>query len=252
MIQIEDGKGLGMSSQIDLKNKTILLTGASKGIGRELAKHLDREGANLVLVGRKFEDKNLGDNHKYIEADLTKMEDITKFRKELEGSKIDILINMAGVGIYKSLEDLTLEDFYQSQQLNLMVPFLLIKAVLDDLKQSEIGLVLNIGSGAGTMPFKNRSAYCASKYGLRGMSLSLSEEFESKKPHFCLITLGSTMTTFGGKSLETQEEKAKNGSAIFPTEYVAKELIKIIKDENREDEVVLYPSEHGFGEWKKP
>jgi len=237
---------------INLKGKTILLTGASKGIGLELAKQLDKEGANLILVGRKFENKNSEENHKYIDADLTKMEDIAKFRKEIEGQKIDILINMAGIGIYKSLENLSLKDFYYSQQLNLMVPFLLIKAVLDDLKQSDIGLVLNIGSGAGTMPFKNRSAYCASKYGLRGMSLSLSEEFEGKKPHFCLITLGSTITTFGGKDIKAQEEKAKNGSAIFPTKYVAKELIKIMKDGNRENEIVLYPSEHGFGEWKKP
>lgn len=237
---------------INLKGKTILLTGASKGIGLELSKQLDKEGANLILVGRNFQNKDLKNKHIYIEVDLTKMEDIAKFRTEIEEQKVDILINMAGVGIYKSLEDLSLEDFYYSQQLNLMVPFLLIKAVLDDLKQSDIGLVLNIGSGAGTMPFKNRSAYYASKYGLRGLSLSLSEEFEGKKPQFCLITLGSTLTTFGGKEIKAHREKAKNGSAIFPTEYVAKELIKIMKDENRENEIVLYPSEHGFGEWKKP
>lgn len=237
---------------ISLNNKTILLTGASKGIGLELAKQLDKEGANLILVGRTFQNKDLGRNHKYIEADLIKMEDVAKFRKELNGIKVDVLINTAGVGIYRSLEELTLEDFYYTQQLNLMVPFLLTKAVLDDLKNSDIGLVLNIGSGAGTMPFKNRSAYCASKYGLRGMSLSLSEEFKNRKPTFCLITLGSTKTTFGGKSIEEQERKIANGEAIFPVEWVANKLVEIIKDPNREDEIILYPGNEGFGVWKKP
>lgn len=237
---------------INLKNKTILLTGASKGIGLELSKQLDKEGANLILVSRTLPKTKVEGAHKYVEADLTKIEDIAILKKELEGLNVDVLINMAGVGIYKSFEDLPLEDFVYSQRLNLIVPFLLIKSFYEDLKNSEIGLVLNIGSGAGTMPFKNRSAYCASKFGLRGLSLSLAEEFKGRKPYFCLITLGSTLTTFGGKSIEKQQEMIREGNAILPVEYVAKELVKIIKDENREEEVVLYPADRGFGEWKKP
>ena len=135
-----------------MKNKTILLTGASKGIGLALSKQLSDEGAKLILIGRHFSDKNLGSQHVYVEEDLTKMEGIDSLRKVIANNKVDILINMAAIGIYKSLEDLTVEDFYVSQQLNVMVPFLLIKAVLEDLKQSDIGLVLNIGSGAGAMP----------------------------------------------------------------------------------------------------
>lgn len=237
---------------MNLEGKTMLLTGASKGIGLELSKQLDQEGANLILVGRNFESKDMSDRHVYVEADLTSEDGMHSLRDVLTEHSIDVLINMAGVGIYKPLEELTPEEFYATQMINLMVPFLLTKVVLEDLKQSEIGLVLNIGSGAGTMPFKNRSAYCTSKYGLRGLTLSLAEEYEGRKPDFCLVTLVSTMTTFGGKSIEEQQKKAAAGSAIFPVEYVANKLIEIIKDENRKPEVVLYPSEHGFGEWKKP
>lgn len=229
-----------------------MLTGASKGIGYELSHLLDKEGANLFLVGRNFGSERLDNRHTYICADLTTQEGISALKAKVQGHSIDVLINMAGIGIYKPLEELTLEEFYLSQQLNLLVPFLLIKTVLSDLKQSDIGLVVNIGSGAGTMPFKNRSAYCASKFALRGLSLSLSEEFNERKPSFCLITLGSTKTTFGGKTIEEQDRKTANGEAVFPVEWVAKRLIGIIKDSKRAPEIVLYPGDEVFGVWKKP
>jgi short-subunit dehydrogenase len=236
---------------MDIKDRTVLLTGASRGIGLELSKHLAREGTKLILVARHFENKDLGDKHIYIEADITDQEGITKIEDVIVNCEIDILINMAGIGIYKPLEKLSFQELNQSLQVNVIAPFVLIKLTLNQLKRSEIGLVLNIGSGAETMPFKHRSAYCASKYALRELSLSLSEEMESSKPEFCLITLGSTMTTFGGKTIEKQKEKVKEGGAIFPVEYVASEIINIIKSKKRESEIILYPSEHGFGEWKK-
>ena len=96
--------------KFDLKGKTILLTGASKGIGYELSKHLAKEKPKLILVGRRFEDKISDKNHKYIEADLTTPAGIATLKKETKGIKIDILINMAGVGIYSPLEDLSLAN----------------------------------------------------------------------------------------------------------------------------------------------
>lgn len=238
---------------MEIKNKTILLTGASRGIGGELAKQLLKEGANLILVARDLDVDTEALKHVVcIKADLTTDEGIKKVASSVKDRVIDVLINMAGIGIYKPIEELDVSDLETSLNINVVAPFQLIKICYRSLQQSDIGLVLNIGSGAGTMPFKARSAYCASKYALRGLSLSLSEEHADRKPEFCLITLGSTMTTFGGKDIEDQKRKVKEGQAIFPTEYVAKELIKIIKSPKREAEIVLYPSEHGFGEWKKP
>lgn len=235
-----------------LKNKTIIITGASKGIGLELSKLLDSERANLILVGRNFSEKPFADKHSYIEADLLTAKGISTVRTAVKDKNIDVLCNVAGIGVYKSLEELSTDDLEVSIRVNTIAPFELIKLFYERLKASEIGLVLNIGSGAGTMPFKNRSAYCASKYALRGLSLSLSEEYQDNKPHFCLITLGSTMTTFGGKSIEEQQKKVSEGNAIFPVEFVAKELVKIIKADKYEPEIVLYPGDMGFGKWEKP
>lgn len=237
---------------MDLKDKTILLTGASKGIGLALSKQLDNEGAKLILIGREFGKHPFKEKHTYVEVDLLTDEGISTINATIENKDIDIICNVAGVGIYRKFEDLTVTDLANSLRINTVVPFILTKLAFSKLMQSEIGLVLNIGSGAGTMPFKDRSAYCASKYALRGLTLSLAEEFQGEKPHFCLITLGSTATTFGGKSIEEQQLKMAEGTAIFPIEYVANELVKIIKSDIRETEIVLYPGDRGFGKWEKP
>ncbi len=236
---------------MNLKDKVIVVTGASKGIGLELSKKLSEEGADLILISRTKPSEILPNSH-YIEADLTTEEGFSQIEETIKTTKVDILCNVAGIGIYKTFDEVTLDEMDHSYKLNVLAPFRLTKILLNQLQSSEIGLVLNIGSGAGTMPFKNRSAYCTTKYALRGLSLSLSEEFGDSKPHFCHITLGSTKTTFGGKSIEEQERKISEGNAIFPVEYVADELVSIIKSGKWEPEIVLYPSEHGFGTWKKP
>lgn len=236
---------------MNLKDKVIVVTGASRGIGLELSKKLFAEGANLILISRSKPTEILPNSY-FIQADLTTEEGFLKIEEYLKSTKVDILCNVAGVGIYKTLDEVTLEEMDYSYKLNVMAPFRLTKLLLKQLQSSEIGLVLNIGSGAGTMPFKNRSAYCTTKYALRGLSLSLSVEFGESKPYFCHITLGSTKTTFGGKSIEEQEKKISEGNAIFPVEYVAGELVSIIKSGKWDPEIVLYPSEHGFGTWKKP
>lgn len=228
---------------MNLKNKTILLTGASKGIGLSLSKALDKEGASLILVSRTI-DNELCDKHKCIQADLTKKEDRDNLLSQID--KLDGLLNVAGVGIHKFIEDQTEEEWRQVIELNLNAPYLLTKGVIGKLRDSDLSLVLNIGSGAGVMPFKRRASYCASKYGLRGMTLSLARDYEDRKLDFCLITLGSVMTSFGGKSTEKQEERARRGAeSVFPVEWVADRLVEIIKDENRKTEIVLYPSEYG-------
>ena len=138
--------------------------------------------------------------------------------------------------------------------INVSAPFILTKELLPQLQKISNSLILNIGSGAGVIPMKNRSVYCTTKFALRGLSLSLSEEFKGKSPSFCLITLGSTLTSFGvgnALTLEEKREQNKKGSAYFTTEWLANKLIEIIKDDKRTPEVVLYPNNYGFGTWKK-
>ena len=241
------------SPNMNLQNKSILITGASSGIGLALSQELGKEKVNLILTEREIKKTRPNSKSTLINADLSKSEDINNLIQTVNRlGQLDALINVAGIGVYKSLENITINEWENSLKVNLTAPMLLTKGFISNLQNSTLALVLNIGSGSGTMGFKNRSAYCTSKFALRGLTLSLVDEYANRKPSFCLITLGSTMTTFAGKTIEEQKERVARGEAVFPVEWVAKRLVEIIKDEKREPEIVLFPGNEGFGVWKKP
>jgi 3-oxoacyl-[acyl-carrier protein] reductase len=131
--------------------------------------------------------------------------------------------------------------------------FIFTKELMTNLSSSSDSLVLNIGSGAGVIPMSGRSLYSSMKFALRGLTLSLAEEFKRmENPKFCLITLGSTLTSFGPMSFEEKKKDMESGKAYFTPEWVSDKLTEIIRDENREVEYTLYPGDYGFGEWHKP
>ena len=244
---------------MDLKNKTILITGGSQGIGRALAECLAKEGARLILVARsenrlKEFVKKFGKRHRYYVCDLSDHKQVIPLTKLIKNdlNDLDILVNAAGVGVYKNLQDVSFEDWTNSFSTNVTAPFLLTKNLLPLLQEEKDSLVLNVGSGAGTIPMRGRSTYCATKFALRGWTLSLAEEFQGKDPRFCLITLGSTITNFSGMTIEEKEKEHTKGKAYFPVEWVANKLVEIVKNDNRETEITLFPGEFGFGVWKKP
>lgn len=245
---------------MDLKNKVVVITGATGGIGRKLVKELDKEGARFVLVSKSEEElQNLlktlnGKDNTYYVCDLSIQEEVVKLAKEIKSKfeYVDILINLAGIGIYKPIEEVSLDDWNSSLNIGLTAPFILTKNIIELLKKNKDSLVLNMGSGAGVIPMAGRSTYCSMKFGLRGLTLSLAEEFKRTKPSFCLITLGSTLTSFGPMSLEEKKENQLKGMAYFTPEWVAKKLAEIIKNDKREIEYTIYPGDYGFGWWKKP
>ncbi|MCH7730827.1 SDR family oxidoreductase [Patescibacteria group bacterium] len=235
-----------------LKDKVAVVTGAAGGIGSTFVKELDKENVDCVLIEKDEESvKRLisslqGKNHSYFICDFRRTSEILRLVKKIKRAykKIDLLINVAGIGVYKSIEDIRLSEWEDSLAINLTSPFLLIKKLIPLLNKSESPLVINVGSGAGIMPFTNRVAYCSSKYGLRGMTLTLAKEYEGRKLEFCLITLGSVMTNFGPLSIEDRKKGEKKGKSYFVPEWVAKKLVGIIKDNKREVEIVLFPSNY--------
>lgn len=223
--------------------KNAVVIGATGGIGNGLVKALERDGYKVISVARSAG----------IQCDLTDFKQINSAVEEIKKKidKLDLLINAAGVATYKDLVAVSDTEMQEAFMVNVLAPAIFIKN-LSLLMKHDDALVLNIGSGAGTIPMKGRSIYCSTKFALRGLSLSLSEEYEGKYPKFCLITLGSTITNFGEMSIKEKEVQAAKGKAYFPVEWVVNKLIEIINNSLRENEVTLFPSEYGFGTWKKP
>lgn len=224
-------------------DKTAIVVGSSGGIGSELVKALENDGYRVLGVSRQGS----------IKCDLTKLSNIHSAIDEIRKTvkQIDLLVNAAGMATYKNLPEISNQDIQDAFMVNLVAPAIFIRELLPFMTTAD-SLVLNIGSGAGTIPMRGRSIYCATKFALRGLSLSLSEEYAGRSPKFCLINLGSTLTNFGPMSLEEKRAEFAKGKAYFPVDFVIQKLMEIIRDPARENEIVLFPGDYGFGEWKKP
>lgn len=230
---------------MDLKNKIVVVTGATGGIGRELVRRLDSNGAKLVLVSKnEIELQNLLKNLKneysqYFVCDFSNQIETEKVAKAIasEFDQINVLINSAGIGIYKPLEELSFEEWNRSLNINLNAPFMMIKELIGSLNNSSESIVLSLGSGMGVKPEAQRSAYCASKFALRGLMLTLAEEYKRfKKPEFFLLTLGSVLTSFGPMSFEKKKKEMEGGKGYLTPDWVAKKIIELLKLEKREVE----------------
>ena len=247
-----------MIDNMELKGKIAVITGATGGIGKAIVAELDREEGICVLIGTQLDQlKNLQKNLKtsggksYV-ADFTDVEDVIKVGREIAGDfeSIDILLNVAGIGVYKPIEGVSVKDWQDSFAIGNTAPFFLSQTLLPKLSKSDVGTVINIGSGMGVLPAGGRSVYSSMKFALRGQTLSLAEEFKRTKPHFVLMTLGSVLTSFGPMSFQEKKKEMEGGKGYLTAESVAKKIIEIVKNEDRDVEYTMYPGDY-IREWQK-
>ena len=161
-----------------------IITGASTGIGRSLAVKLSKQYL-VYLISRNKENLNQtkelinaqNNDCKVIVSDISKTESIDDIYSQIEHKeKIELLINNAGIGVFKSITDTTIEDWNNTINTNLRGSFLMTKMIVDNLKSKKNGKIVFISSVAGLQPYKNSTAYVASKYAMRGFAASLREE----------------------------------------------------------------------------
>jgi uncharacterized protein len=151
----------------NLQNKTILITGAARGLGRELATLLEKEGCSLILVDRDM--ASLPNARMYV-CDLSDLSQRRNLIEEIRAKKIDILINCAGIGSHSQLNQLTVDEIERVMQVNTLAPLELIAGL------SPLELVVNIGSVAGEMNLPSMSLYAASKTSLHAFTRSIQLE----------------------------------------------------------------------------
>lgn len=186
-----------------LKGKKVLLIGGTGSIGARLAKLLTGSGAQVYITGRNAakllvagEQAGIPLNRQF-ELDITNesavFETIAAIQQE---TTLDILINTAGIGIIKTIDSLTTEDFLKTLQVNLIASFWVTKAVLPAMKETKKGLIIHVPGVLGKVPMSGAAAYSASKYGLVGMMQSIREELKRTEIRITNLFLGGVDSAF--------------------------------------------------------
>ena len=217
---------------MNLKGKRALVTGASRGIGRAIAKNFSDAGIKTFVTARN--ERELADlagqaqgNMGFFAADISDSHQIKTIYSEavkyLGG--LDILINNAGIGIHGTAMDISTESWDSMVNVNLKAPFMLSKLAAAQMIQQRSGYIINIGSGASQTPIANYSVYCATKYGLLGFSESLALELREHNIKVSIILPGSTATYFSGS---TPEERLAAKPGILRPEDVADAVIYLL------------------------
>ena len=201
-----------------LQGKNCLITGATGGLGKEIAKEFVKNGCNVFLTGQNNEkldllknelETNSGIKMDFEQADLSNSEEIKKLIKKIKSSfsNIDILVNCAGIFPVNLLSDSTTEDFEKCFSVNVKAAFILCKEFSQEMISNKWGRIVNIGSSSSYHGFKNTSVYCSSKHALLGLSRSLHNELKEYNVRTYCVSPGSIKTTMGklvvGQNYET-------------------------------------------------
>ncbi len=235
-----------------MKNSNVLLTGATGGMGKAFSRLLFANGANLLLIGR--------DSHKLHElkaelltSNISATNKVEIFAVDLVDSAqrqaliaylatltfdINLLINNAGISQLSLLEQTTESEINRIISTNTIAPMQLTQALLPILLKQSSAQIINIGSTFGSIGFPGYSAYCASKFALRGFSQTLSRELADTNVTVKYLSPRATKTNLISKKIE-QLNTALNTATDLP-EHVAKELLALI-EQNKTERYIGWP-----------
>ena len=184
-----------------LSGKITVVTGAARGLGKAIAQLYAKEGA-VVYALDVLEDElaplaNLPGDIRPRRLDLTDGRSVEPMLAgiEAEAGRIDVLVNNAGIIFYKPVENVTIEDWDRLLGVNLKGAFLCVKAVARGMKARRSGAIINVSSNAGIVGDVDESTYCASKFGIEGLSRALAKEFEPYNVSVNIVTPGFPMHT---------------------------------------------------------
>lgn len=203
--------------------KSILITGSSRGLGKELALKFSGDNVHLIIQGRneeilyKTREEIIHPrwaNCDCIVGDLRKDETINQLLGISKEIDLDILINNAGVRSSGSLADMSDNDIEDMIEINLLATIRLTKALYPIFAKKKSGLIININSIAGTTPNAEEAVYCASKYGMRGFFDSFRFEAKRNNVNILNIYLGAMNTIMAG-------DRPDKDLLIDPTEVAA-------------------------------
>lgn len=235
---------------MELRNKRIVLTGATGGIGQLLAIDLVKKGAKVALIGRDA--KRLAQvqaqinsaNCLSIIADLNQDDAIQHIQQHIEATwdSLDILVNNAGQMYFGEFTQQSPANIQQLLKINATTPMLLTHALLPMMLKQNTGLVVNIGSVFGGLGFPYYTTYCSSKFALRGFSESLRRELKANGIKVLYVAPRAIKTAMNeGIMVEVHKATKTN---IDPPDVVVTKIIRAI--ERNKQEITLGQPERFF------
>ena len=220
---------------MNVKGKNIILTGGSLGIGKETARNLVEKGANVLITGRS--ETRLIEAKKYtgsniIAFDISDHKNLSDNAKKciniLDG-RIDVLINNAGIGVRKSIDELNISDFLKVFNVNVFGLALFTKEIIPYMVEKSSGTIVNIGSTASLKGYKNGSIYSSSKFAVRCLTQCWQAELRPHNIRVCQVNPSEVTTAFGNPK---RVERENIDNKLRPEE-ISHSIISAIEMDDR-------------------
>ena len=222
--------------------KAALVTGGGRGIGRETAILLSKKGLNVIICSRTQKEidsavkeiKSIGYGQiigrKCDVSVYSQVNNLVNEALEIYG-RIDVLINNAGITYVKKLIDTSEEQWDHTLDVNLKGAFLFCKAIVPHMIQHNYGVIINVSSGAGKVGFEDISAYCASKFGMIGLTESLAREVANYNIRVMTICPGEVATKMQD-DVDARYYELNKDKMLHPR-TVAEKITEMIFNDNK-------------------
>jgi len=227
-----------------LKDKVVVITGASSGIGALTAILLSEQGAIPVLMARSVErlhsiGARISGPHKLIVMDVTNTEQVQQSMNQVieEYGRIDILLNNAGYGKFESILEMSEDEFSEMMNVNYMGTVRCTKAVLPYMLQKGDGHIVNVASMAAKLGTARSTSYTATKHAVYGFSNSLRQELRGSGITVSTVNPGPIDTPFFELADPTGTYVSNIGWFMMKPELVARKMVRLI--ERKQEEINL-------------
>ena len=241
---------------MDFKDKVVLITGASSGIGKETAIQFAKRSANVVLVARGKDRLIQTENElkKFNVSILTHQCDVSKEDQVQEMAKkvfekfdtVDILVNNAGFAIYGSVSDLSIDDIKSQMETNYFGMIYCVKNFLPKMIDQKSGHIVNVASVAASFGLPGIASYCASKFAMLGFSEGLKHELKDTGVGITIISPIMVRTNFFDNP--SFDKMPKNYSRSISSEKVAEAILNATNSSRFE---IIVPSYVRGAVWLK-
>lgn len=215
--------------KLDFKGKTIVITGATRGIGKKIADDLFELGANLILTGTKQDEidelnasniTSTSPAKRYFVLNLSDVESIDRFIYAISDEKeIHGLVNNAGINKLNHIQNVQLQDWQEMMAVNLTAPFRLIHSISKKMISQRYGRIINVGSIFSKISKEKRAVYSATKFGINGLTVGVSNDLARYNVLCNTLSPGFVLTDLTRKNLS--EKEMSDMSEMIPAKRLA-------------------------------